>query len=42
VATTTVSSWRDLLESSERGVRDYRVWLVLLVLTAASLWFYFR
>jgi SSS family solute:Na+ symporter len=42
LATTTVSDWRTLLDSSERGLRDYRGWLALLVLTAAGLWFYFR
>jgi Na+/proline symporter len=43
LATTTVSDWRSLLDGSgERGMRDYRIWLVVLVLTTAGLWFSFR
>ncbi len=43
VATTTVSNWRLLFAADGGGgLRDYRLWLTILVLAAAGLWFAMR
>ena len=43
VATTTVSDWRLLFAADDGGgLRDYRVWLTIVVLAAAGLWFAMR
>jgi SSS family solute:Na+ symporter len=43
VATTTVSDWRLLFAADDgRGLRDYRIWLIIVVLAAAGLWFAMR
>lgn len=43
LASTTVGDWRALVAPGpERGLRDYRVWLVLLLAIAAGLWYAMR
>ena len=43
VAATTVTDWRLLYAADGgRGLRDYRLWLTIVVLLAAALWFGMR
>jgi SSS family solute:Na+ symporter len=43
LAMTTLGNWRELVAPGpERGLGDYRVWLVLMVLAAAGLWAWMR
>jgi hypothetical protein len=38
-----VSDWRLLFAADDgRGLRDYRIWLIIVVLAAAGLWFAMR
>jgi hypothetical protein len=43
LSTTTLSDWGALVApGTGRGLQDYRLWLALLLLTTASLWFAMR
>jgi SSS family solute:Na+ symporter len=43
LSTTTVTSWAALVAPGpERGLRDYRVWLILLLAAASGLWYAMR
>lgn len=43
LSTTTVSDWGELIApSGGHGIRDYRVWLTVLLLVTAGLWWSMR
>jgi len=43
LATTTVTDWRSLIApGAGTGLRDYRLWLAVLLATAAGLWYAMR